>query len=202
MKAFRALLADETGGPAAEFALVLPLALMFLFGIIDVGRYMWDVNEAEKATQTGTRWAVATDVIASGLTDYSFAVDGGILQGEQIDQSAFPGVICTAAGCQCVAGGTCDFDLDIDSDAFDALVDRMAQIKPGIGSENVEVRYSWSGLGYAGDPNGPDVAPLVTVRLTDMEFAPLFAQLFGGEVSLPDYAYSLTMEDGHGEFSH
>ena len=34
MKILRNFLADENGGPAAEFGMVLPLALIFLFGII------------------------------------------------------------------------------------------------------------------------------------------------------------------------
>lgn len=73
MKLFSRLAHDENGGPAAEFALVLPVALLFLAGIIDVGRYMWTYNEAEKATQMGVRYAVATDAVASGLAEYSFA---------------------------------------------------------------------------------------------------------------------------------
>ena len=54
---------DRSGAGAAEFALVLPLFLMFLLGIIDAGRYMWEHNRAEKATQMGTRYAVVTDMV-------------------------------------------------------------------------------------------------------------------------------------------
>ncbi len=203
MKLLRSFLADEQGGPAAEFALVLPLALLFLFGIIDVGRFMWDVNQSEKATQTGARWAVTTDILASDLIDYSFAVDGGIPQGEPVDADAFPGVRCNSDGCECLDGGSCGFDATaFDGDAFADLVTRMAQIKPDISADNVLVNYAWSGLGYAGDPNGPDVAPIVTISLQNMTFTPLLLQLFGGEVDLPDYSYSLTMEDGYGSYAN
>lgn len=203
MKTLRAFLTDENGGPAAEFALVLPVALLFLFGIIDVGRYMWDVNQSEKATQTGARWAVTTGILASDLAEYSFSVDGGLLQGDPIDADAFPGFSCTSAGCECASGGTCDFDADaIDGDAFTDIVTRMSQIKPDIAADNVVVNYAWSGLGFAGDPNGPDVAPIVTISLVGMEFRPLLLQLFGGAVTLPNYSYSLTMEDGYGSFSN
>lgn len=203
MKIIRAFLSDENGGPAAEFGLVLPLALLFLFGIIDVGRYMWDVNQSEKATQTGARWAVATGIMVEDLAEYSFTTDGGILQGEPIDDTAFPGVSCTEDGCECVSGGTCDFDdQTLDQTSFDDLIQRMSEIKPDIGSDNVIINYSWSGLGFAGDPNGPDVAPIVTISLTGMTFRPLLLQLFGGAVSLPNYSYSLTMEDGYGNYSN
>jgi TadE-like protein len=203
MKNIRSFLADENGGPAAEFGMVLPLALIFLFGIIDVGRYMWDINQSEKATQTGARWAVATGILVEDLAEYSFTTDGGILQGELIDDTAFPGVNCNEDGCQCVSGGTCDFDdATLDDTSFAALIQRMSEIKPDIGSDNVVINYSWSGLGFAGDPNGPDVSPIVTISLTGMEFRPLLLQLFGGTVSLPNYSYSLTMEDGYGNFSN
>lgn len=199
MKDIRAFLSDENGGPAAEFGMVLPLALIFLFGIIDVGRYMWDINQSEKATQTGARWAVATGILVEDLTEYSF-VDADTLQGEPIDAADFPTIACTQDGCDCA---DCDFDGEtLDATSFAALIQRMSEIKPDIGSDNVVVNYSWSGLGFAGDPNGPDVAPIVTISLTGMTFRPLLLQLFGGAVSLPNYSYSLTMEDGYGNFSN
>src|SRR3546814_13933585 len=71
MKALRPLLCDERGGPAAEFALILPLILLFRLGIIDVGRYAWEINRAEKATQTGARWAAATEMMSSRIYDDS-----------------------------------------------------------------------------------------------------------------------------------
>ena len=58
-----ALIRDERGASAAEFALVLPLLLLLLFGIIDAGRLAWEFNRAEKATQVGARVAVVTDPI-------------------------------------------------------------------------------------------------------------------------------------------
>ena len=48
------------------------------------------------------------------------------------------------------------------------------------------------------DSNGPDVAPLITVRLTNRGFQPLTMMLLKRTVSLPDFAASLTLEDGAG----
>ena len=67
MNALSAFLKDRSGAAAAESALVVPIALLFLLGIMDVGRYVWVINEAEKAVQMGTRYAVATSVVAEGL---------------------------------------------------------------------------------------------------------------------------------------
>jgi TadE-like protein len=198
----RSFLRHEGGGPAAEFALVLPLALIFLFGIIDIGRYMWEVNRAEKATQIGARWAVATNIIASDLVDYSFAVDGDVLQGQPVPEDDFPGVTCTDTSCEYVGDGTGDFGLTRDGDAFDLLVDRMAQIKPDITAEKVEVTYAYSGLGFAGDPNGPDVAPIVSVSVDELAFTPFIGAFLNITLTIPTFSYSLTMEDGAGTVSN
>ena len=200
MSRLRAFCRDERGASAAEFALVLPLLLLLLFGSIDLGRYGWALNQAEKATQIGARWAVATDVIPTGLATYSFAVDGDLPQGSVVDQTRFPGVTCTNAGCTCM--GTCAFSTTADSAAFGRLVTRMQQIYPEIQPENVVVTYAWSGLGFAGDPNGPDVAPLTTVSLRDMEFAPITTFGFAGNVDLPSFPHTLSMEDGSGTDSN
>jgi len=210
-----AFLRDRHGASAAEFALLLPLFLLFLLGIVDAGRYAWEFNQAEKATQTGARWAVATDLIpggsaSNGLRDYSFAVSGGIAQGTVVPISAFPGVYCQTAsgslGCTCKTGGSCSFSVattDATAQAaWTALVGRMQDIYPNITAANVRVDYDWSGLGFSGDPNGPDVAPLVTVSLRNIEFQPMTLMLFSGTLPIPSASYALTMEDGQGTESN
>ena len=201
-------LRDERGASAAEFALVLPLLLILLFGTIDVGRYAWSLSMAEKATQTGARWAVATDMIADGLITYSFSVSAPNLpQGTPVPQANFPDVECKSNGstASCTCKGTCSFSTTVGSTgnaAFTKLVNRMAQIYPGLTADKVVVTYSYSGLGFAGDPNGPDVAPLTTVSLQGVKFEPFSSFVFGGKVDLPSFAYTLPMEDGSGTSSN
>jgi len=196
---------DERGASAAEFALILPVFLAFLLGLIDVGRYAWAVSEADKATQVGARWAVATDLIPTGLADYSFAIDGGIPQGTVVDSTAFPGVHCTASGgvVSCSCNATCAFDPtpgDQGQAAFSAIVTKMRSVYPRLRADDVVVDYLHSGLGFSGDPNGPDVVPFVQVSLTNQRF-PLFMML-GNDVALPDFRYALTMEDGSGNYAN
>ena len=71
------LLSSQSASSAAEFALVLPAALLMLFGVIDVGMYAWQINEYEKATQMGARFAVVTDVVSEALAneDLTFVGD-------------------------------------------------------------------------------------------------------------------------------
>ena len=191
---------DQRGATAAEFALVLPIFLLFLLGLIDVGRYAWAINQAEKATQIGARWAVVTDMVPSGLAAYSFAIAGGIPQGTPVGTDDFDKLTCESASgavsCSCPTGSPCGFPTTVDADgalAFDQMVTRMRLIYPAISEGNVKVDYVNSGLGYSGDPNGPDVAPLVTVRLQGMSF-PMFFML-GQSVPLPNFSYALTLED-------
>lgn len=212
MSALRRFIRDVSGAGAAEFALVVPLMLALLFAIIDVGRFVWAYNEAEKATQVGARWTIATDMVPTDLIGYSFAVDGGIPQGTPVPSSAFPGVSCTSTGCDCVtdeaicpgaAAGSCDFGTTADSDAFNAIVARMRRQKPDITASNVVVDYCNSGLGFSGDPHGPDVAPIVTVRLKDLKFRPMTLMVFDSpSIDMPSARYSLTMEDGRGDDAH
>jgi hypothetical protein len=208
----RAFIRDERGGPAAEFAMVLPLALIFLFGIIDVGRYMWEYNQAEKATQMGTRYAVATNLVASGLSGYSFAVSCGIPQGDPVSAAAFPGINCIGGGtvasptatCSLAGSSSCTSAIPTtDSDAtLGLIVNRMRLFKPDIAPANVTINYGYSGLGYSGDPNGLDVAPLVTVSVTGLTFQPLLTIIFSAPVNMGTFSYTLTMEDGVGTFSN
>jgi len=201
---------DTRASSAAEFALVLPLLLILLFGIIDVGRLMWTWNRAEKATQMGVRYAVAADMVPNGLYSYSFVNGSTITQGDPIPESAFGGASCLinagAVSCSCKTGATCPSPLVSSSanalTAFNNIVNRMRLFMPEIGSTNVTVDYDYSGLGYAGDPNGSDVSPLVKVSLKQLTFRPLLFRFFAGTITLPSFSAALTMEDGQGTASN
>jgi len=205
MMAFRTLLRSTSGGTAAEFGLVVPLLLSFMIGTIDVGRFLWTCNRAEKAVQMGARYAVATDMVPSGLASYNFAAPGtgSILQGNPVPTSAFGGASCQSSGgtvpCSCYAGATCPSLGTVNSTAFNNVVTRMQAFYSGLSADNVVITYDNVGLGYSGDPNGSDVVPLVTVKLSGLTFAPMLFSFFqNATVNLPAFSSALTMEDGVG----
>jgi hypothetical protein len=188
----RALIRDRNAAAAAEFALVLPLLLVFLFGIIDVGRYMWAINRAEKAVQMGVRMAVVTDFLSEEVgDDYLGQCATPLTQGDPIPEDCFATQTCDAAACD-PGGEVANYGAK-----FGLIANRMRVFMPEIEDGDIEVTYSPSGLGYAGDPNGADVSPLVTVRLSGMTFRPI-AFLALWDVPLPEVRSSLTLEDGAG----
>lgn len=201
----RRLASDHTAATAAEFAMVLPLLMLFLFGIIDVGRLMWEWNKAEKATQMGVRFAAVTDFVPSDLAAKDFTLVGAT-QGSPVNSTLFPGVSCTgtsvAATCACKTGSCASFALTGSSGAFNNIVARMAVIDSRISHTNVVVDYDPSGLGFAGNPYGPDVAPIVTISLRNMTFTPILGRIFGATINMPGFAASLTTEDAAGTASN
>lgn len=196
-----ALRQDCRGASAAEFALVLPLLLLSLFGIIDAGRFAWECNQAEKATQVGARVAVVTDPPAEGLTGTDFVGIDGLTQGDRIPAGAMPSFTCGSSGCSSCGGCPSGIPGTFDSTAFNNIVTRMQYMKPDIGPSNVLIEYSGSGLGYAGDPNGSDIEPLVTVKLQNLKFRPII--LFGAaSFTMPAFQTTLTAEDLSGSNSN
>ena len=193
----RQLFVSRSGSSAAEFALVLPLLLLLMFGIIDGGRYLWTVNRAEKAVQMGVRMAVVTNFVSSDLdASYLGECSPALTQGDSIPEGCFSQIVCskTGAAASCTSGTA-------NNTAFVNVADRMRLFMPEIEDSDIQIIYSDSGLGYAGDPNGPDVAPLTTVQLSGMTFEPIVT-LGLMEAGIPQIHSSLTFEDGAGAQSN
>jgi len=189
------------GATAVEFAMVLPLLLLLIFGIIDAGRYMWALNRAEKATQAGVRFAAVTNMVPSSLAAYRFTTGtevGSVSPGVPVPTSSFDSVTCIDTGCtNSGAGPTPGFN----ATAFNAIGDRMRLLDPAIANGNFSITYRNVGLGYAGDPYGPDVAPDITIALVNMQFVPITSLLFA-TIGMPATSSSIPMEDGIGNQSN
>lgn len=192
IRAIISLVGDRRASSAAEFGLVLPLLILFLFGIIDAGRYMWTLNSAEKAAQMGVRYAVVSDPVANVVnTDFvgSYSIPGG----DVVPNAIFGSATCTNSG-DCTVTGSASGVAGRNSAAFDSIVAWMQNFYPDIQAPRVTVIYQNVGLGYSGDPTGPDVSPLTTIQLSGLQFRSLV--LFGGSLTLPVITASLTLEDG------
>ena len=196
----------NSGSTAAEFALTLPLLLIFILGIIDAGRLAWEYNRTEKATQVGARVAVVTNSFPSGLVseNYVSKTVGGVTltQGDRIPAAALGDLKCTRTACTCVTAPCPTTIGTLDTTTFDnVLLPRMRYMNSRIAAANVELHYTGSGLGYAGDPNGMQIAPIVTVQVTGLTFTPITTFLFA-TMTLPNISTSLTAEDASGTQSN
>ena len=203
----RALFACRSGSTAAEFTIVLPLLLVLLFGIIDAGRYMWTINRAQKAVQVGARYAVVTDTVPGGLQTYTF-VSATNPPGSPVPVSAFGSINCVAPGgtpaCSC-ATNPCSTAMvgTTNAPAFQAIAAQMRRFYPELADQNVTVRYEGVGLGFAGNPHGSDVSPLVTVAMNGATFRPMTLLVFGApQFALQPFRSSVTLEDGLGSVSN
>ena len=208
MKTLLRLLRCNRAAAGAEFALVLPLLILLLFGVIDAGRFLWEFNQAEKATQMGVRYAVVTDPVPSAMEGpanggYSFAISDGITQGNSVPTANFDNASCNNSTCSCAPNGSgfCAANT-YNGTAFTNIVNRMAAFYPPIGASNVTVTYKNVGLGFAGDPDNPNVSALVTVKLTGLSFQPLVCLAFRCSIGMPDFSAALTLEDASGTESN
>lgn len=215
MSGLRALIRQPGGASAVEFAIVLPLALLVLFAIIDVGRYAWTFNQLEKAAQTGARFAVATDIVPQGLNSYDFgnSCTGGTLKmGDRICREAMGTISCSGAGgsvaCKCETG-TCPSAMigTVNATAFNRIVTVMQTVTREATAQNVIVKYSGSGVGFYGDPETDsagnplsDIAPIVTVEIAGSEMRAM--SMLGYRLTLPTIKSSLTLEDGDGTYAY
>jgi Flp pilus assembly protein TadG len=199
----RTIASDQSGSTAAEFGLVLPLLLLMLFGIIDVGRWIWTYNQAEKATQMGARLAIVSDYVAPGIGT-SYVGVGSLTQGDVIPASQFGKITCdTTNGCKCTVN-PCPTVGSMNTTAFNNIVARMKMFLPSLTAANVTVEYSSSGLGYAGSPVLPDLSPMVTVKIgtpTALRFRPLTIMAIKS-VNMPAFTTTLSAEDLSGSVSN
>ena len=216
MSMIRKLWASEQAASAAEFAMVLPLFLLLVFGTIDAGRFVWEYNRAEKATQVGARLATVTDPLSPGLRDEDYASyddgTGPIGVGNLIPAEALGSIVCDVGGCEEEIPPTPSDLGTFNSDTFNnVLVARMKQIYPEIEAENVEVRYKGSGFGYAGSAAAGggggavtetmEISPLITVTLKGLRFRPITSLLLL-DMEMPAFSTTLTAEDASGQFSN
>jgi Flp pilus assembly protein TadG len=206
MSRLRGFWRDERGAGAAEFVLLTPILLVFLFGVLDTGWYAWNLALAEKAVQAGARVAVVTAPVASGLASEGYVgkTIGGVklTQGDVIPAAALALLSCTSTACTCSDASACVASTARSADAFNLIAGRMKAMNPMITNANITIEYRGSGLGYAGDPLGMEIAPMTTVRVSGLTYRPLMGLVMATGIGMPTASHTLTMEDAQGTFSN
>ena len=80
--------ADARGAVAIEYAIVLPVLLVLMLGIMDVGRLMWTYSTIARATQAAARcFAIKATSCATATETQNYAVTQ--VWGLTVDASTF-----------------------------------------------------------------------------------------------------------------
>lgn len=160
--ALRRFGADDRGAATIETLVVfLPLMLLTLV-IFEIGIAYYLSITAQKAAQLGARLSVARDPIHAEVPRRNTVLyrDGQIgdacFQPTGRDACLDPGGpwVCTGAA----LAGPCDVA------GFNALVDEMRRVYPGIDPREVTVAYIYRRLGYAEGPFEPEVVVSIGQR--------------------------------------
>ena len=177
---------DCHGTAVTEFVIVAPLFLAIFLGILEISLQLYYAEAAEKAAQLGARTAIVVAPAAAvpAVNDRSASGLWGQPCAPTSDPCAgFSTVECTGAAC----GG-----------AFAIILSRMQAVFPVVTTTNVQLRYEYVAIGFAGGP----AFPSVTLTLTGLAWpAGPFAAvrgLLGGtgaSATMPDIRVTLTGED-------
>ena len=171
---------SEEGAALVEAALILPVMLLLLFGLVEISLYFWNASLAAKAAQLGARRAIVSDAVAVG-PGLDPAESEGYWDGLPPGLRCFPAgqgasacpqfaVQCDATtGCRCEGGG-CRFTYA--AARLTPILRAMQAVMPSLKPENVRVGYATNGLGYVGRPLPVPVD--VSVSLIGLNHRPLF----------------------------
>ena len=107
MKALRMFFRRGEGERAqslVEFALLLPLMLLIITGLIDVARAVWEENTLAYAAREGTRWLIVHGSTGNPATDPTDPSDPVTNQAKQVVPSACAIVMLTVAAAAFMPG--------------------------------------------------------------------------------------------------
>ena len=206
----RKLIADASGAAAIEFAIISLALVLFTFAILDVGFALYWFNRAEKATQLGVRIAAVSNPVTDFLPGFSGtagAAPGTSCESPTGTLQSFcdhADITCSVSGttgtCTASGGGFGEPGNFVDA-AFINIFNEMRVLYPQLSSENVQVEYRPSVLGFAGRPGNEvgtyNIVPQVTVRIVNLEYnyVALGALLGLQKFTLPVISASLIGED-------
>lgn len=163
MSARANILRDESGATLVEFAIVIAVFLLLMFGLIDFGRLGFSYVMAEKATQRAVRIAVVSPPVCSGLPEFQERRLLGAL-----GQTIANGTACNSVAGLCVEPTTRRCLGSAANPTARAIWDEVRPMLPG-NATIANLRFS-----YAYDPAlavlGTRYAPVVTVDLHDLTF--------------------------------
>lgn len=196
MRLFQRLRHDESGGPLAEFALVIGFLFMVGIFVFEITRFFTQLAMAEYATHQAARRVAVRPPVCAGVPEINQRDPGAG------GPPARFGTLCSAGG-QCATPATAICT----GVAGNAVVDEIFRlVRPLLPVDatpaNLEFRYEPSGLGFLGGP----YIPVISVSLREVEhdfimpLGAMFAPWSGGgggnaSLALPPLTATMPGED-------
>lgn len=188
----------EEGAVLVETMLTLPIVILMMVAIVEVGMAVFQWNLTVKALQVGARLAAVSDPIV-GPTAYGTLDDGfsTLVPGDPVP-SGIVQVSCGADTTPCPAAALTRLMTGGDScgtttpGGLNGICDVAAFINPA----NIRITYYRAGLGYVGRPFG--TVSNITLEIRNQFFDFLFLdQLIpiAGRIPIPSHPVSITSED-------
>lgn len=154
---------DESGGVLVEFALVISLFLLLLFGLLDFGRMAFSYVTATKATEIAARIAAVNGPVCPGLpaVNERGSVDGTATANQF-------GTSCNVAAGICVDPGAIICTGSMTNPTSARIWARVQDLMPPNASvHNLEFTYAFDrNTGFLGGP----YSPTITVNITNLNF--------------------------------
>jgi Flp pilus assembly protein TadG len=154
---------DESGSVLVEFAIVLSLFLLLLFGFIDFGRMAFSYVTATKATEIAARQAAVNGPVCTGLpaTNQRGSVNGTATTYQFGTSCSVVAGLCTDPG-PITCTGTSQ---NPTSAAIWAQVQGLMPYNATV--KNLKFTYTFDkNTGFLGGP----YSPTITVQITDLDF--------------------------------
>ncbi len=142
---------SERGQALAEFALVLPLVLLFIAGIIEMGR-AWNIKQAvTDAAREGARYTVVKDPAITSLAQVQAKIQERLALAS-IEQS---NIVISSADPSCAVVATCFHQQNGSANGKEMTVSVSTQFQMGL----IGTLLSW-----AGAPSVVTIATTATMR--------------------------------------
>ena len=193
-------LKNKRGSVSTEASFLLMIMVALTGATVEAGFAYFQWNSAQQAARHGARLAATSDPVAQSLstmTGLGDGVEAGDPMPDYTRECSGKTRSCNEGGFSNTAMNNIVFgpDNDLTCGTTEKKRRGMCDVFDKITIDNVDVTYTHSGLGIAGNPGQP--APLVTVKVTDMRFNFVFLGLFTPKSfsRMPDVSVSLMAED-------
>jgi Flp pilus assembly protein TadG len=179
------ILRNEKGTTAVEYALIVPILLTLVLGVMDLGLYLFQWEEATKATQVGARKAVVSDpVVASAKT----TGNAGFAPGTSCMDTSKSPPVSSACAFTASCSGNCS------GAAFDAIFANMQAAFPSLKKSNVAISYTANGFGEVGIQIPANVTVSITGLTYQFLFLSIFESVFAASFAIPASSATLSSE--------